>query len=134
MGKREASTVRTAKRRLAGQPSTGPSGVADQSYAAIRRPASPPPANRSAAARPCDESGAIHTPPAGAPERERAPATLRCRTGPVLRTVRGENLPCATVRALRSGRTADRVAVGWAQSRRESPGADPRRTPVAELT
>src|SRR3954451_681322 len=49
MGKRDTRTVRTAYRRLAGHVSTGPTGVADQSRAAMSRPASPPGANRSPA-------------------------------------------------------------------------------------
>src|SRR6478609_2349111 len=49
MGKRETSTLRTARRRLLGHVSTGPTGVLAQSNAAMSRPASPPAAKTSRA-------------------------------------------------------------------------------------
>src|SRR4051812_48264024 len=61
MGKRETRTVRTAKRRLAGHVSTGPSGVPAQSKAAISRPASPPAAKISLRSGPDGESGTTLT-------------------------------------------------------------------------
>ena len=42
------SRMRTAVRRLCGQVSGGPSGVADQSKARVNAPISPPPARKSA--------------------------------------------------------------------------------------
>src|SRR5580704_13024296 len=42
--------MRTTERRLCGHPSTGPSGVCDQSLRRIRSPISPPPENTSPAA------------------------------------------------------------------------------------
>src|SRR5665213_971812 len=42
------SRMRSAVRRLCGQVSGGPSGVADQSWARVKAPISPPPARKSA--------------------------------------------------------------------------------------
>src|SRR5580704_1233679 len=44
------SRIRTAVRRLCGQVSGGPSGLADQGYARVSAPISPPPARKSAEA------------------------------------------------------------------------------------
>ena len=43
----DGSSMLSALRRLCGQPSTGPSGVFDQSSARMRSPISPPPARKS---------------------------------------------------------------------------------------
>src|SRR3954470_1176370 len=74
MGNRDTSTVRTAKRSLAGHVSTGPTGVLAQSSAAISRPASPPAANRSPEPGPEGKSGTALT--YRSPPAEHA-ATLR---------------------------------------------------------
>src|SRR3569833_1437 len=134
MGKREASTVRTAKRRLAGQVSTGPTGVAAQSWVAINLLASPPPVKRSTAALlvglPDGRSGATHTSnrftctnaspyraaavPGGTDRGDRptgkstCAAPFTCHGGPG------------------TGGAAVRCGVGWEQPRRESPGGNPR--------
>jgi hypothetical protein len=42
------SRMRTAVRKLCGQVSGAPSGLADQSYARVNAPMSPPPARKSA--------------------------------------------------------------------------------------
>ncbi len=47
IGRSEAKQMLTVVRRLCGHPSTGPSGVADQSIDRIKLPISPPP-NRKA--------------------------------------------------------------------------------------
>src|SRR3954464_15880476 len=56
MGKREFRQVLTMVRRLCGQPSTGPSGVRDQSKLRMSTPVSPPPARGPALDSACGTS------------------------------------------------------------------------------
>src|SRR3954465_12518348 len=78
MGKRDTSTVRTAKRRLAGHVSTGPTGVLAQSSAAMSRPASPPAANRPFGPGPEGKPGTAPT--------YRSPPAEQAATRPARRT------------------------------------------------
>src|SRR4051794_35319999 len=96
MEKREVRTMRTALRRAEGQVSGGPSGVWDQSRAAISRPSSPPPSNsdrtRGAGTAPVPtpsggDRGRRGGPPpsrrGGVPAAPLAPCARVCWGGPV---------------------------------------------------